>query len=232
MNVVELITNSYYLSRILAREFETISDTQVSDGLVLLNDVLSEKNISSATIPYHDTSTFTAVVGQEKYIIPNLVSLDSLTYELNEVRYNMNQLSRKRYFTQMRVNNIQSLPQQFFVERQLGFSNIYVYYLPDKDYEFTMTGKFALQEVSLFDDLSGSYDKFYLSYIKYLLAQRICDLNSQTVPEGVSRRVKELKDQIFYFSGVDLSCRINNPFQGSSLYDPIQAQLSNGFTPP
>lgn len=232
MNVVELITNAYYLSRIVGREFETVSDTQVSDGLMLLNDILSEKNISSALIPYHAESTFTSVVGQEKYTIPNLVSLDTLTYELNEVRYNMNRLKRKRYFEEFRVNGIQSLPQQYFVERQLGSSNIYLYYLPDKAYDFTLTGKFAVESVDLFDDISNFYDKFYLSYIKYLLADRICDLNSQTPPPGVQKRIKELMHQITYFSGMDLTCRVDDPFRAGSLYDPIQIQLSNGFTPP
>lgn len=231
MNVAELISDAYYLSRVIGRNFETVSSQQSADGLTLLNDILSEKNISSATISYNSKSNFTAVAGQEIYQIQNLVSVDTLTFELNDVRYSLNQVNRDRYFGNSRVNDIDSLPVMFFTERQLGYSNIYVYYLPADNYEFEITGKFALQEVGLFDDLSLSYDRFYLSYIKYNLAERICDFNGNTVPDGVRKRLADLNDQITNFSGLDMSVNVSNPFGGSSV-DPVQAQLSNGWVSP
>lgn len=231
MNVAELISDAYYLSRVVARNFETVSATQSQDGLTLLNDLLSEKNISSATIPYSATTTFNGVAGQEQYVVPNLVSIDTLTFELSNVRYHLNQVNRDRYFGFSRVNDIESLPVMFFTERQLGFSNIYVYYVPADDYVFEITGKFALQEVNLFDDISAAYDKFYLSYIKYNLAERICDFNGNTVPNGIVKRLRDLNDQISHFSGLDMSVNYSNPFGGSSV-DPVQAQLSNGWVSP
>jgi hypothetical protein len=231
MNVAELISDAYYLSRVVGRNFETVSAAQSEDGLTLLNDILSEKNISSATIPYTDTINFNGVQGQEQYQIPNLVSLDTLTYVVNDVRYHLNEVNRDRYFGFARVNDIESLPVMFFVERQLGNSNVYVYYVPADNYVFEITGKFALQEVGLFDDISLSYDRFYLSYIKYNLAERICDFNGNTVPSGVQKRLVDLNDQITHFSGLDLSVRVANPFAGKSV-DPVQAQLSNGWIAP
>ncbi|GAG82533.1 unnamed protein product [marine sediment metagenome] len=139
MNAAELISNSYYLSRVVGRNFETVSADQSSDGLTMLNDILSEKNISSAAISYHSVQNFTAVKGQEKYFIPNLVSLDTLTYEFSQVRFGLNEISRDRYFSSARVNDIESLPTQFFIERVLGGSNIYVYYIPNKE---LMQGKY------------------------------------------------------------------------------------------
>ena len=229
MNVAELISNSYYLSRIVGRDFETVSASQSKDGLSILNDILSEKNISSAAISYNETQNFNAIQGQEKYFIANLVSVETLTFQDSNVRYRMNEVSRDRYFGLARVNDIQSLPQQFFVERTLGGANIYMYYLPDKEYEFELTGKLALQEVALFDDLSLSYDRFYLSYIKYNLAERLCDFNGNTVPIGVQKRLADLNREIDNFSGIDLSVNVVNPF-GSTSMDPVQIQLSRGWT--
>jgi len=229
MNAAELISDAYYLSRVIGRNFETVSASQSADGLTMLNEILSTKNISAAAISYNETQSFTAVQGQEVYFIPNLVSVETLTFEFSQVRYRMDEVSRDRYFGLARVNDIESLPQQFFVERIFGGSNIYVYYVPNEDYVFQMTGKLALQEVTLFDDLSASYDPFYLAYIKYNLAEWICDFNGNTVPDGVRKRLIDLNDKISHFSGIDLSSNIVNPF-GSTSLDPVVIQISRGWT--
>ena len=39
-----LITRSFYLSQILSRELQTITGTEMSDGLYLLNEIFDEKD--------------------------------------------------------------------------------------------------------------------------------------------------------------------------------------------
>lgn len=230
MNVLGLITGAFYLSGILARDFETISASQTDEGLSILNELLSVQNIGPATISYYSTSNFTGVIGQEKYTIPNLISVDTLTFNLSNVRYNLVGLDRSRYFGMSRVNDVNSLPSYYFFDRQLGAGDIYVYYLPSSDFEFTINGKFALQSVTLNQDISLTLDPFYIRFLRYLLAESICSEYQQSTPTGVTQEVSKLRKRIKYFAGVDLVSNVPNPF-GGSVGNPIEAQLYRGFLP-
>jgi hypothetical protein len=74
----QLITNAFYASGVVSREFETVSGQQIGDGLQWLNEIIDEKVVDDGMIPYESTYTFTAVPGQEIYPIPNLIAIDTL----------------------------------------------------------------------------------------------------------------------------------------------------------
>lgn len=230
MNTLELITSAYYLSGILSRGFEAISDEQTSDGIELLNDVLSEKSISSALIPYYSHTTFNAVPGQEVYSVPGLVDIRELTFNIGDVRYPMVRDTQKRYFGKGRVDDLKSLPFHYYAERQLGEMLLYLYFIPDKDYEMKITGKYALQQLELFDDLDSILDRFYVSYLKYLLAKRICDFYGQIYPQSLEPTLVGLEDQINKMVGTDLSITRNSMFR-KNYFGYGQANLGRGWNP-
>jgi hypothetical protein len=230
MNVTGLISSAFYLSAIVSREFETVSGSQMEEGLSVLNEILSVQNIGPATIPYYGNFSFTGIIGQEKYTVPNLISVDAITFNLSNVRYNLRALDRSRYFGMSRVDNINSLPSYYFFDRQLGVGEIYVYYLPASDYEFNINGKFALQSVTLDQDLSTTLDPFYIRYLRYYLAKSLCSEYQDEVPRGVLQELSLLNKKIKYFSGVDLVSNFPNPFGGTAM-NPIEAQLYTGYTP-
>ena len=61
---LELVTRAYYLSQIVAREAQTVSGSQISDGLYLLNALLDVKASDLQLIPYYQEYDFTSVAGQ------------------------------------------------------------------------------------------------------------------------------------------------------------------------
>ena len=185
----ELITNAFYASGVVSREFETVSGQQIGDGLQWLNEIIDEKVVDDGMIPYESTYTFNAVPGQEIYPIPNLIAIDTLVFFLNSVRFSMDYNKRNNYFGSNRVNNIQTLPYQWYFERQLGGGNLYIYFTPDKAYPMELHGTFRLAEVALFQDLSITLDRFYITYLKYALADRVCSEYNYVTPPNVVKQL-------------------------------------------
>ena len=86
-SALTLITRSYYLSQIVARNLETVTGDQITDGLFLLNALLDYKSTDIRLIPYFQRYTFNSVVAQEEYYIPNLLYIDALTFNIGDVRF-------------------------------------------------------------------------------------------------------------------------------------------------
>jgi hypothetical protein len=158
----QLIASSYYTAGIVSRGFETVSGDQIADGLQWLNDVITDTTVNFGMIPYETTYPFNANTGQSKYPIPNLISIDTFTFYLNNVRFAMSYQQRNEYFGSSRVMDIQSLPFEWYFERQTGGGNLYVYFSPDQNYPMQIHGVFRLATVSLGQDLSSNISKIDL----------------------------------------------------------------------
>jgi hypothetical protein len=152
----ELITDSYYDAGIVSREFETVSGSQMAIGLKTLNEILTEKRIDKSMIPYETKFQIAAEVGQETYWIPNLISIDTLVFYLQNVRYSMDMINRNLYFGAPRVENILSLPNQAYFERKVGGGNLHIYFQPDRNYPLEIHGSFDLNISSQFQNLLNS----------------------------------------------------------------------------
>lgn len=155
----QLISDAYYGAGIVSREFETVSGSQISDGLRWLNDIIAEKRVADSLIPYETTYNFVSKIGVGKYFIPDLIKIDTLTFLLGNVRYPMTFTKRDQYFGSGRVENITTLPCEYYFERQMGGADIYIYFKPDKNYTFEVHGLFNLSSVSLNQDLSANVSK-------------------------------------------------------------------------
>lgn len=204
-NTKQLITNAYYLSGIVSRDLQTVSPSQISDGLFLLNSLLNIKSANVRLIPYFKQYDFNAVIGQEKYFVPNLLQIETLTFNIGDVRFSSQYVTRRPYFGSGRVDNIQSLPFSWHFERTLGGTDIYLYFLPQEEFPMKIWGKFALSDVTLDQDLSLTLDLYYIEYLRYALAEYICnDYNITFSPRGY-QRLKELEGIIRDISPPDLS---------------------------
>jgi hypothetical protein len=194
--VTKLINNAFYTSGIVAREFQTVSGTQVQEGLDYLNEILGDTRAADDMLSYFTRYTFNTVAGQEKYTIPGLIEVDSLTFTLDTIRYQMNETQRIEYFGTPRANQISSLPLMYHVERQLNGADLYMYFLPLQVYPMELWGLFGLTAItSLATDLLLTYDQFYINYLKYVLAQRICINYDYDISP-------KLRDQVKYYEGI------------------------------
>jgi hypothetical protein len=227
----ELITRSLYLSQIVARDLQTPSASQISDGLFLLNELLDFKSTDIRLIPYFQEYDFNTVQGQELYFVPNLLYVDTMTFDLQTVRYSLTEMTRSQYFSTPRVEGIQSLPFSYRVERKLDGSNVYLYFVPSQVYLIKLWGKFGLTEVALNTDMSLTYDAYYLGYLRYELANFFCAEWGTTFPEQAKIEYNMRRKKLMEVSPPDLSIRKQTYFNGAPPLDWQTVNLSEGFFP-
>lgn len=190
----QLITSAYYRSGVVGREFQTVSGSQVNDGLEMLNNLLADMTANDGGIPYFTRFNDVMVPNQERYNITGLIRAETVTFDIvdqdnNSVRYGVRMVDRKLYWGTPRANNISSLPFQCFVQRNFGGASIYFYFYPNQAYPYEVWGLFSLSSVTINQDLDLTIDKFYQNYLGFLLTERICvDFNFQ-VPPGVQKQL-------------------------------------------
>lgn len=152
--VSNLITDAYYASGMVSREFETVSGQQGNFGLQVLNQILADKAIEKDMIPYYLKYSFNARSGVNTYFVPNLESADTLTFFLENVRYSSTNISRIPFKGSSRAENIQSLPFTWNIEQCLGGANISFYFTPQANYPIEIWGLFRLGSVTMMQDMS------------------------------------------------------------------------------
>lgn len=227
----KLITKSWNLSGIVPKGLNTVSGDKMSEGLDLLNSLIASKSMNIRLIPYFRKYDFTAVVGQEKYFIENLVMVETFTFNIGTVRYSTREQSRKQYFGTPRANNIQSLPYQWHTERTKGGTDLYVYFLPDTTYPFSIFGKFGFDAVEKDTDLEGIYDEFYIEYMRYALAELMCEEYNIAFQPGSITKLKEYEDILQDLSPPDLSLQKVSTFGQRQFLNYGLTNLSDGWIP-
>jgi len=228
---LQLINNAYYESGIVSRGFETVSGLQATDGLQFLNDLLQDKTVENGLIPYYKKHDFTAVTGQEEYFIPNLIEVETFVFFIDSVRYQTQKQARRRYFGSSRADNIESLPGSWHMERSFGGASIYIYFKPNTEYPLQIWGQFRLDDVALNQDLSLTLDRFYINFLKFDLASRLCAEFNYSVPPGVEKQLKVYENSINKKSGpMDMRLVKMSSLQQSGGINYGQVNIGKGWT--
>lgn len=226
-----LITRAYYLSQVVSRELQTVSADQITDGLALLNALLTIKSTDTRHIPYYQRSTFNTVAGQEEYFVEGLLNVDAMTFNIGNVRYSMNEFTRAQYFAISRVDNIQSLPFCYRLERELGGTRIFMYFVPADVYVVKISGKYAFSTVTLDTDLQTYFDDYYIEYLRYALAEYICSDYGATLPDLTQKKYEEINKKVITVSPPDLSIQGDNYFGHGFGMDWQTVNLTTGWWP-
>jgi hypothetical protein len=155
-SVTKLISEAFYTSGIVSRGFQNVQGDQVQTGLIKLNEILSDTEIETDMIPYFTANyDFFAVPSNEVYFIPNLAQLETLTFFIGSVRYQMRDIAQDKYYGSARTQNINTLPFNWHSEKCPNGTNIWIYFTPDQKYPMQATGRFTLAQVNLMQDLSS-----------------------------------------------------------------------------
>jgi hypothetical protein len=208
-SVTQLVNHSYYLSQVVSRQIQTVSGEQFTDGLYLLNALLDVKGSDVRLIPYFTLGEFLTFINTEgewewKYFIPNMVSLETLTFNLGNVIFPMQRISRMDFFGSGRIEHVNSLPFSYHTERVLDGMEIYLYFSPGQVLPMKYTGKFMLKDVNATTDLTQFYDLFYIEYLRYALAEYICSEWGVNMPEQAMMKYKEIRKKLMDVSPPDL----------------------------
>jgi hypothetical protein len=231
MKTRELVTNAYYFSGIVARNFQQVDGQQITDGLRLLNILLSEKTISGRFIPYYGHLTIPCVIGQQAYEVDNLISVDALTFNIDDVRFPMIEDQRRQYWATGRVDNIEALPYHYYLERIKGGLKIYLYFLPQDTYPLNITGKFALGDVTLDQDIDDELDEYYINYLEYSLAKQICIFNKIAVPLDVRDVIARYELQLSDLNPIDFTINKISTLTKNNNISWSDVNLGRGWRP-
>mgnify|MGYP001610459411 CR=1 FL=1 len=227
----ELITRAYYFSQIVSRGLQTVSGEQITDGLFLLNADLDYKSTDVRLIPYYQRTTFNTIQGVGEYFIDGLLNVDSLTFNIGTVRYSLIENTRQEFFAGPRIDDVQSLPYCYRVERELDGARIYLYFIPEAVYVMKLSAKYKLPIVTLDTDMSLTYDEYYLEYLRYSLAVRICEDYGNTVPDATQRKYMTMQKKLMEVSPADLSIQKRGYFSGQGVMDWQQVNIGRGWYP-
>lgn len=227
----QLIDDAYYKAGVTARTLQSVDGQQETDGLTLLNDLLAIKTADSPLIPYFTEYDFNAVVGQQVYTIPNLIMAETVVFFIGDVRYQMSPQGRKAYYGTGRVENINSLPFNYHIERQKGGALLNLYFYPADTYPMTLWGKFSLNNVTLDQDLSLILDNYYLVYLKYGLAEYICADYQITMQPQTYNKLKQAEKMITNVSPPDMTITKVTAFGTSRGLTWAQINLGQGWEP-
>lgn len=231
-NATKVITEGYYLSGIVARDQETVSGSQLNDGLNSLNSLLSLKSITGRFIPYYTEYTFSAVIGQERYFVENLVEFEAFTFDLDtDFRFPTANRRRKDYFGSARPNNIKSLPLSRHFERTKGGGYIYLWFKPEQAFPLSLIGKFGFDAVDYDTDLSAVYDQFYIDFLTYELARRLCANQAITLPPQTKEILDEYNSKLRDLSPIDLSMEKISTLQRGSSINYGDINIGRGWRP-
>lgn len=228
----QLVTRSWFLSGIVARNLQVPTGDQIYDGLQMLNDLLNFKQIETDLIPYWQYITFNAVPTQEFYFLPYVAEVETSTFNIGVVRYPMVSTSRTNYFGSSRVDNIYTLPFSFNFDRSVGGGTFGAYFIPDQAYPMKMKAKIFLVDVDLTTDLQNvtesfsnpyniptytpysfinngiqGYDTSYLEYLRYALAQYMCSEYGVLFNPESEKILASYKRKLMYMSPPDMSMK-------------------------
>jgi hypothetical protein len=227
-----LVADSYYLAGIVSRGFETPTGDQMTDGLRLLNDVLADRTINEATIPYTSKYVLNAVAGTAEYFIPDCIDIDTFVFYINSLRYQTRNQQRTDFRGSFRATGVQSLPWTWNFERKLNGGTLSLYFVPDTNYPLEIWGSFRLSEVTMFQDLSLTLDRFYTNFLQFLLVQRLCQFNSYVVPRDIADQLERYFKWIGGNSNImDLSMQKLSSLSGGVAINYAIVNLSNGWMP-
>jgi len=218
----QLITRAWYLSGIVARNLQTPTGDQITDGLDLLNSFLDFKQIEVDLVPYWNYIELDLIPNEEYYYLPYVSQIESATFNIGTVRYPMNSTTRTNYFGSPRVDNVSSLPFSWNYNRELGGGTLSLYFKPAEAYKLKLMVNLFLTDVKLDTDLTdisrdvpytfiqGSnqgYDTSYIEYLRYGLAKMMCsEYGVEFNPES-ERILISYARKLMYMSPPDLSMK-------------------------
>lgn len=254
----QLITRSWFLSGIVARNLQTPTGDQINDGLTMLNNLLDFKQIETDLIPYWQYITFTATPQQEFYFLPYVAEMETSTFNIGVVRYPMVSSSRTNYFGSSRVDNIYTLPFSWNYERGVGGGTMGMYFIPDQAYPIKIKAKIFLVDVSLTTDLQNvtasftnpysvpnyttytfinngiqGYDTSYLEYLRYSLARYMCSEYGIMFNPESEKIYQSMARKLMYMDPPDLSMKKLSILQSDQNpgYSWADVNLGKGWRP-
>ena len=220
-----LIRDAYLLASVLelAEEPQGFYATQ---GLISLNDVITQWGNIGIYIPYDSVYKITLQPGVQTYTTRQvIVDISEGNIQTpNSSETNTNLITPLKLATLKERNlfndNFRARPNLVYVEREQVIldndqnsqgSKFTLYPTPDSSYDLTLYLKFELKFVSLFEQLV-QFPNYYFKPLKYQLAKDFSDLYKTVLPPQFFEEYNRLMQELKATNPSDISLQNSNPF--------------------
>lgn len=231
MKALQLINRAYNLSGIVPRELSQVQGDEGADGLFLLNQLVGLKSDNGDYLPYYGRYEFVMVPGQQEYLIPDFVTIDTATYFINAVRLPLLGCDRRKFFGSAFPTNIQSLPFQYYYERGLNGMNIFFQFKPSQNFPAEVVGLKSLPVVTATTDFDLLLSSYYQTFLLFELAEYICMWNQISLPPKTQQKLDSIRNRMFNLNPKDYRINKTSMLKGGGVVTLGVANLSNGWLP-
>lgn len=191
--VRQLVSESYYLTNIVARDNEVVSGTQSALGLLLLNTIIDFSRTDKQIIPFWENKSYSTATGVSKYYIKNLSSIENITYLNGSEIIPLRMLNSSEYYDSTLSTNNTGDTGAYYAERLSGGTNIILVNTPASDSTMYIHGKFACIELEFTSNLLDYFELGYIEYLTYKLADSICIRNNIETPVNILKSISDYR---------------------------------------
>lgn len=193
----ELIVDAYLQTGIIPQEDGGVVPSYlVSQGLTLLNDIITEWGGMTNYIPYQQVITFDLIANQESYTFglgggfdintAPLLDIIEMTFFINNnppnnIKFSVLPINEFEYGNIV-YTNINTYPSQYLLRVFPTYSEIKLQPRPQSTYPMTIVCKQRIQPVELRQNLEGIFPQGFLLALKYRLILDIFDSNGIPAP--------------------------------------------------
>lgn len=231
MKAVELINRAYNLSGIVSRDLDQVQGSEGKDGIFWLNQIVALKSDNGDYLPYYGRYEFVMTPGVREYLIPGYVSVDTVTFFMNGVRFSLVGENRRRFFGDARPENIMSLPYQYYYEKGLGGMKVFFYFNPNQAYPSEVVGLTSLPELVYDTELDDIIDSYYQTFLMFELAEYLCMWNQMSLPPAAQQTLSRMRKKMYNINPKDFRINKVSLLSGPGIVTLGVANLSNGWIP-
>lgn len=144
---------------------EPVPANYVNLALTLLNDLINEFTGTVIQIPLTKSLEFNLTVGKSVYTFSNLVTADVVSNRIvnilygtiynSGIAYPLRVLTRTPVYDDVRNTQVQARPRYMLLRKDVEFSTIEFFSVPDQNYDFVLQAKFYLDKFDLFSPIAN-----------------------------------------------------------------------------
>lgn len=197
MKVIQIISDAYRFAQIVAEEGQDLTDTQVADGLNLLNNyVINKININGDELALNDQTEITLPIGTTEYLLDGYIAIYKAQYNLGNVWVDSQILTVDDYYNEARIVNSSSIPYILYTKRTADGLTLKYFFQTDRAYQLRIVHGIKNLSNVLVDDEVVSEIKFYMPLVMWMLAQQLLIRNQMPANPFVEKEIQDIKSRL------------------------------------
>lgn len=190
-----LIQDAYRLAQIIPEIGDAATESQLETGLRLLNNIISEINITGDVIALLSRDTFTLNSGASSVFLTGYIDIMEIHYPLGNVRMRPAVNHLQNYFKFASITNASGLPVNVYAFRTVDGLTLEVFFSADQEYSINVFGVKKISTLDYNDDIAGN-NTFYIPLLLWMLSKDLRLYDQLTVLPEISSRIAKIEKKL------------------------------------